>query len=134
MALSPPKLRTTAHYLRSAQACLPLLALGLFLMAFFGLVADVAREVRLKGGVAAAESGTELPHLSKRDPVRFISAEARRDGATPPLELAGGILPGTGIGTFALCSGFTPRLSWRSPCSADALAPSNRSRAPPLLA
>lgn len=135
MALFPPRLRITADCIRPARTGLPSLALGLFLMAFFGLISDVVREVRLKGGAVAAETRTDLPYLSKREPVRVVLADARRDGAaSPSWHSGGGALPGTSLVLPAPCAPLAGGGHWTSSCPSHVFAASHRTRAPPLAA
>ncbi|HEX2147749.1 MAG TPA: hypothetical protein VHG11_08885 [Pseudorhizobium sp.] len=135
MALFPPTLRIPFDDFRSARACLPSLALSLFLIAFFGLVVDMAREVRLKGGAVAAESRSDIPNLSKRDPLRFIAADARREGTSlVSWHGGGGLLPAFTTSSPLLERGSAqPRCQART-CPGSDLASSNRSRAPPPAA
>ncbi|MFN7101584.1 MAG: hypothetical protein ACK4N1_03090 [Pseudorhizobium sp.] len=111
------------------------LALGLFLMAFLGLVVDTVREVRLKGGAVAAQNASDVPHLSKRDPARLLAAEQRRDGtASTPLESAGGLLPRTVL-PFAKGHGrATQAILGASRSPSGEIAASFQPRAPPLAA
>ena len=135
MALFPPTLRITSDEFRAARACLPSLALGLFLVAFFGLLVDVAREVRLKGGAVATESRSDIPNLSKRDPLRFIATDARREGTSlGAWHGAGGLLAAVTTQVPASQSGFLQARCMESACPGSDLASSNRSRAPPLAA
>ena len=135
MALFPPTLRMTAKTRTPDTAYLPWLALGLFLLAFLGLITDATRDVRLKGGVLAAESSSDVPHLAKREPVRFLAADIRRDG-TPTAGWFGGdgVLPAVAAVAAIVFSSFvrfgdTGRA--RPPRISDS---ANRSRAPPLAA
>lgn len=135
MAPVPPISRVFDRYCKPVRDCWLSLALGLLLMAFLGLVADTVREVRPKGGAVSAQNSSDVPHLSKRDPVRLLSAETRRDGtASTPLDSAGGILPRF-ASPFAMRCGRQIQGIWcasRGP--SDAIAASFQPRAPPAVA
>lgn len=94
MAPIPPKSRVYLRHRRPRMACLPWLALGLLVVAFAGLLADATRDVRLKGRTIAAEKTSDEQHLTKRDPARLVSVDARRDGTASGLsDGSGGLLP-----------------------------------------
>ncbi|WP_139015020.1 hypothetical protein [Pseudorhizobium pelagicum] len=135
MALIPPTSRVFDQHCKSLRDCWLSLALGLFLMAFLGLVVDTVREVRLRGGAVATQNSSDVPHLSKRDPARLMSAEARRDGtASTPLDSSGGLLPRPTTMSGARCGRPIAGAWCASRGPSGAIAASFQPRAPPLTA
>ncbi|MCJ8519870.1 hypothetical protein ABID21_002845 [Pseudorhizobium tarimense] len=114
---------------------LPWLALGVFLLAFLGLITDATRDVRLRSGVLAAESGSDVPHLSKREPLRFLTTDIRRDGtSTTGWSGADGFLPAMAAGAAILFSSNERFGTTGSARHAGTPVAAYRSRAPPLSA
>lgn len=58
----------------------PVLAAAMLIAAFFGLISGVVKEVRVPAGVLAAEGNSEIPHLTKREPLRAVLSADRKDG------------------------------------------------------
>jgi len=96
-----------------------LLAATLFLTAIFGLLSGAVRDVQFSRGVQAADSGTETPHLTKREPLRALAAADRKDSTGAHAAHAGG----------ALVPHF---IEIRFPLYASAIAPAQSSTRPAL--
>ncbi len=80
MALFPPTTRTSPdRYRRLQPGWWPWMAFGLFIVALFGLVADAGRDSRPKARLLSAESSSDVPYLAKRDPLRLVAENDRRD-------------------------------------------------------
>lgn len=80
MALFPPMARTLPDSDRRLHLLgWPWVALGLFFVAFFSLVADAGSGDRQKTGLQSAESSSDTRFLVKRTPLRFVAENDRRD-------------------------------------------------------
>ncbi|HEV7434540.1 MAG TPA: hypothetical protein VGO22_06685 [Pseudorhizobium sp.] len=135
MAIFPPTLRITAENRRPSPAFLPWLALGLFFVAFLGVITEATRDTALKIGALAAESSSDVPHLSKREPVRFLTPDIRRDG-TASTAWSGGKSFAPAMAAAAAIV-FSSAVCFYGPGDAGpagSLVLAYRSRAPPLAA
>mgnify|MGYP007051630423 FL=1 len=135
MALFPPASRTMSfERQRIPQDWWPGLTLALFLAAFLGLFADSANSARPHFAAFPDENTSQTPHLSKRDQMRVVIMEARRDGAPAAAgEPCGGLLPRSTT-PLAVMQGSRPHLVWNTRDPALTVAAPFRPRAPPLLA
>lgn len=89
----PPRSRTKAERARETLVLRwQTLALAMLVAALFGLLSGVAREVRLPGGVLAAEGNPETPHLAKREPLRAVLSADRKDAGAAHWNGFGGSL------------------------------------------
>ena len=117
----PPRSRTKAERARETLVLRwQTLALAMLVAALFGLLSGVAREVRLPGGVLAAEGNPETPHLAKREPLRAVLSADRKDAGAAhwngfdgsllanalelPLRLSGPAIAGPDVDAAALAS------------------------------
>jgi len=108
-----------------------LLAAALFLTAIFGLLSGVVRDVQFPRGVQAADSGSETPHLTKREPLRALAAADRKDSTGTQASHGGGALVPNfvEIEFFLFASAIAPALSSSRP--ALSFWPGSLPRAPP---
>ncbi|WP_142522543.1 hypothetical protein [Pseudorhizobium endolithicum] len=119
---------------RKPQDWWPGLTLALLLAAFLGLVAGSADSAAPHFAAFPGENTSETPHLSKRDQMRVVVAEARRDGAPAAAgEQGGGLLPRSTM-PLADMRGSRPHLVWNTRDPALTSAAPFHPRAPPLLA
>ncbi|MBW6424625.1 hypothetical protein KX729_24545 [Rhizobium sp. XQZ8] len=110
------------------------LAAALFLTAIFGLLSGVVRDVQFPRGVQAADSGSETPKLTKREPLRALAAADRKDSTGTHAAHGGGALVPhfTEIEFPLLSSTVAPALSAARP--ALTFWPASLPRAPPQQA
>lgn len=108
-----------------------LLAVALFLAAIFGLLSGVVRDVQFPRGVQAAGSGSETPHLTKREPLRALAAADRKDSTGTQVAHGGGtLIPNfVEIEFFLFTSAIAPALSSIRPD--QSFWPGSLPRAPP---
>jgi len=70
------------------------MVLGVFLAAFAGLIAGPPNHARPDTAASTGASSSEIAHLSKREPSRFVVADIRRDGVpVSTFDDGGGFLP-----------------------------------------
>jgi hypothetical protein len=62
---------------------LPILAATILIAALFGLLPNVVKDGYWSRGAQASDKGTDVPHLTKRDPIRAVAAADRKDASSP---------------------------------------------------
>ena len=135
MALFPPASRTmSCERQRIPQDWWLGLTLALLLAAFLGMFADSANGARQHVAAFPDENTSETPNLLKRDQIRVVAMEARRDGAPAATGDQSGGLPPRSTTPLAIMQGSGPHFVWNTCDPASTFAAPFRPRAPPVLA
>ncbi|OHV76607.1 hypothetical protein [Rhizobium sp. LCM 4573] len=112
----------------------PVLAAAMLIAAFFGLISGVVKEVRVPGGVLAAEGNSEIPHLTKREPLRAVLSADRKDGGGPHWTGHDGALEARAVETAFRSGGSALALPRPAAAALPAAGRAFQPRAPPARA